>query len=186
VPPASSRFLAAAAALVVIVLGATASAGTMPTGTAASKCLSRGGLPDRHCTPGVNDPRVTKANLKRTACNTHYRRVNGKWVSWSKAQRPDSSYTDRLKVQGIADYGYADKKQADYEEDHVLPISIGGSPTSPKNLWPEAYAGSWGSKKKDDLEYQLYKRVCAGKYKLSTAQNDLSRNWKDAYKRLGL
>ena len=51
--------------------------------------------------------------------------------------RPPTSYTNKLKVQGIADYGFKDKTLGHYEEDHLIPLAVGGSPRSPKNLWPE-------------------------------------------------
>jgi hypothetical protein len=32
----------------------------------------------------------------------------------------------------------------DFEEDHFIPLAVGGSPRSPKNLWPEPYEGKFG------------------------------------------
>jgi hypothetical protein len=140
----------------------------------AASCVSRGGLPDRRCTPGVLDRRVTQQNLERTICKPGY----------SQTVRPPTSYTSPLKVEGIREYGFADRRLSDYEEDHLISISLGGSPTSPKNLWPEPHAGRWGSPAKDKLEFRLYRRVCAGTYRLAAAQHDLSGNWVTAYKRL--
>lgn len=149
-------------------------AGTQESGAGASTCVSRGGLPDARCTPGAIDPRVTQRNTTRTICHPGY----------SRTVRPPTGYTNRLKVQGIAAYGFRDTRLSDYEEDHLVAISLGGSPTSAKNLWPEARAGKWGSLAKDRLEFLLYRRVCAGTYPLARAQRDLARNWVAAFKRL--
>jgi hypothetical protein len=166
------RAVAATLALVAFTAGYVAGTHGQPAG--ASTCISRGGLPDRHCTPGALDRGVTQRNIKRTICNPGY----------SQTVRPPTSYTNRLKVAGIGEYGFRDTDLSDYEEDHLIAISLGGSPTSPKNLWPEPHAGRWGSPAKDKLEYLLYRRVCAGSYRLAGARRDLARNWIAAYRRL--
>ena len=166
------RAVAATLAIVAFTAGYAAGAHDPPAG--ASTCISRGGLPDRHCTPGALDRRVTQRNMARTICHPGY----------SQTVRPPTSYTNRLKVEGIGEYGFADSNLSDYEEDHLIAISLGGSPTSPRNLWPEPHAGRWGSLTKDKLEWLLYRRVCAGTYRLGAARRDLSGNWVAAYKRL--
>jgi hypothetical protein len=80
-------------------------------------------------------------------------------------------------------YGYRDKNKSHYEEDHLIPLSIGGSPQSAKNLWPERYKGKWGAKVKDKLEVFLYTRVCDHKISLRTAQRALTKGWVASYKR---
>ncbi|MGF1427036.1 hypothetical protein [Kitasatospora sp. LaBMicrA B282] len=65
-------------------------------------------LPDPNCTPGALNPDVTQDTIDSTIC------VSG----WTSTIRPSTSYTNRLKAQGIADYGYADTNMSDYEEDH--------------------------------------------------------------------
>lgn len=168
---ASMKIVAATLVICAIGAGYVAFSSDPPAG--ASSCVSRGGLPDHRCTPGVLDRRVTQQNIKRTICKPGY----------SRTVRPPTSYTNPLKVQGIGEYGFADRRLSDYEEDHLISISLGGSPRSPRNLWPEPHAGKWGSLAKDKLEFQLYRRVCAGTYRLSAARQDLSHNWVAAYKR---
>ena len=133
------------------------------------------GLPDLLCTPGAFNPAVKQSTIRTTIC------VSG----WTATVRPPTSYTNRLKVQGIRDYGYADKRLSSYEEDHLVPLAVGGSPRSPKNLWPERYAGKWGARVKDKLERFLQRRVCDGTIRLSTARRAF-RDWKFAFKRYGL
>ena len=100
--------------------------------------------------------------------------------------RPPTSYTNRLKAEGIRKYGFSDSNLSDYEEDHLIAISLGGSPASPANLWPEPRSGRWDSSAKDKLEYFLYRRVCGGTYRLARARRDLSHDWVAAYRRLRL
>jgi hypothetical protein len=56
---------------------------------------------------------------------------------------------------------------SDYEEDHLIPLELGGAPKNPENLWPEPHAQS---KKSDPLETQLKRKVCKGLMKLAKAR----------------
>ncbi len=140
-----------------------------PTATAADtgKCHSVNGLPDPICTPGVADPRVTQDDIETTICVSGY----------TTKVRPSSRYTDALKQQQIVAYGYTDTKLADYEEDHLIPLEIGGSPTDPKNLWPEPLSGLYAATKKDGVENSLHTKVCAGLMTLAAAQAAIAKNW---------
>ena len=51
--------------------------------------------------------------------------------------RPPTSFIEPLKVSGIIAYGYTDASVANYEEDHLIPLELGGDGWSPSNLWPE-------------------------------------------------
>jgi len=114
------------------------------------------GLPDRRCTPGAAYPKVTQRNIGRTICRS----------GWTSTVRPPGSYTEKLERQPIAEYGYRDKKLADYEEDHLIPLEIGGSPRPVNNLWPEYDAGKIPNPK-DEVEDALHRAVCDGKDKLA-------------------
>ena len=85
--------------------------------------------PEVQLTPGVTNPNVTQANIQETICKS----------GWTATVRPPASYTNNLKKEGITQYGYDDSKLADYEEDHFIPLEIGGNPKDPGNLWPEPY-----------------------------------------------
>jgi hypothetical protein len=136
---------------------------------ASSRCHSANGKADSICTPGAINPKVTQANIHSTICVSGY----------TTKIRPSTSYTNKLKKQQINDYGYSDTKLADYEEDHLIPLEIGGNPTDPKNLWPEPHvvAGNKGSFTKDKLENTLHASVCKGKMTLQDAQNIILANW---------
>jgi hypothetical protein len=172
--PAIPRVLAAVVAAVVIAFGAASSAGKTPPGTTASKCVSHAGLPDLHCTPGALNENVTQKNIRKNICV----------ANWTDTVRPPTSYTNKLKVQGIADYGFKDKTLGHYEEDHLIPLAVGGSPRSSQNLWPEKYAGRWGARVKDKLERFAHDRVCDGTMRLAKARK-LFQDWKAAFKRYG-
>jgi hypothetical protein len=118
-------------------------------------------LPLASVTPGAVNPSVTQANIHSTICVSGY----------TATIRPSSSYTTNLKKQQLAGpYAfYHDDKTADFEEDHLISLEIGGSPTSPKNLWPEPYAGQTGARVKDQVENKLHDLVCQGKISLSAA-----------------
>jgi hypothetical protein len=132
-------------------------------------------LPDRRLTPGAIYPRVSQSDIHSTICVSGY----------TATERPASSYTTSLKVRQLA-AGYAfhgDQRTADYEEDHLISLELGGSPTSPKNLWPEPYAAHEGARVKDRIENKLHELVCDGALALRAAQHAIATNWWSAYQR---
>ena len=124
------------------------------------------GLPDRACTPGAIDPRVTQDNIGETICVSGY----------TTTVRPPTSYTTPLKVKQMAAYGWTGTT-SDYEEDHLIPLEVGGNPTDPNNLWPEPYAEPNGARDKDKVENLLHSRVCSGQMTLADAQQLVASNW---------
>ena len=135
------------------------------------------GEPDPNLTPGALNPAVTQATVNTTIC------VSG----WTATIRPSSSYTGRLKIQQIAEYGYADTSTSAYEEDHLISLELGGAPTDPRNLWPEPYTISLadgrptGAHTKDGLETRLKNQVCSGAITLAAAQAEIGIHWVHAY-----
>jgi hypothetical protein len=52
-----------------------------------------------------------------------------------------------------------------YEEDHLIPLEIGGDPTDPRNLWPEPcntqVGGTvMGARQKDVVEGFVHDEIC--------------------------
>jgi hypothetical protein len=149
-------------------------ASTNPTATAAGR-LS--GEPRPALTPGAYNPAVTQATIGRTIC------VSG----WTATIRPSSSYTTGLKIQQIVQYGYVDTSTASYEEDHLIPLELGGAPSDLRNLWPEPYVATLpdgrnvGARVKDSFETSLKRAVCAGQITLAAARSRIGVHWVHAY-----
>ncbi|MEV7355384.1 hypothetical protein [Kitasatospora sp. NPDC091276] len=133
-------------------------------------------LPDPSCTPGAYNPDVTQATIGQTIC------VSG----WTSTVRPPTSYTNALKAQQIAQYGYADTNLSDYEEDHFVPLELGGAPRDPRNLWPEPRYGDQTATGKDGVETKLKNAVCKGKVGLDDARSAIVTDWTTALSSLGL
>ncbi len=100
---------------------------------------------------------VTPATLSTTICVSGY----------TATIRPPVSFTDRLKVHQIATYRYADTSVANYEEDHVISLELGGAPAASANLFPEPHIVSTVD---DTMENNLHDQVCRGQLRLADAQ----------------
>jgi hypothetical protein len=137
----------------------------------SSAALTR--LPNHTRTPGVTNPDVTQDSIHQTIC------VSG----WTATIRPPSSYTTKLKTQQIKEYHYQEKRPAEYEEDHLISLQLGGHPTDPKNLWPQPYRIKCGARIKDALETKLKRMVCDGQLTLAEAQKAIATNWIAGYKK---
>jgi hypothetical protein len=169
------KIITVVALMTVPLLGQAVFVAPVGAATISAKCHSARGLPDRHCTPGLTDSKVTQRNIGKTICRS----------GWTRAVRPPESYTERLKREQIIEYGYRDKRLHDYEEDHLIPLELGGSPRSVKNLWPE-YDGGHIPNPKDEVENALRRAVCDGQVRLAPAQRAIARDWKTAEHVLGL
>ena len=88
-----------------------------------------------------------------------------------------------VKRQVYASYGIQTWGKGEYEVDHLIPLSLGGS-NSTKNLWPESYLTEpWNAHTKDQLEYKLLQLVRSGQVDLHTAQQEIAADWIAAYKK---
>jgi hypothetical protein len=91
--------------------------------------------------------------------------------------RPPTSYTNPLKVQSIKAYGYNDTSLSSYEEDHLIPLEVGGSPRNVSNLWAQPHYGTYTSLQKDGFENYLHRQVCSGAIQLAEAQSEIAKDW---------
>lgn len=73
-------------------------------------------------------------------------------------------------------------RTSDYEVDHRISLSVGGS-NDVQNLKLQSYLGSCNAYDKDKLEMKVRTLVCKGKMPLSEAQNILYNNWEIGYKK---
>jgi hypothetical protein len=145
------------------------------SGVLMSQGHAQDALPNPATTPGAINPAVTQQSIKDTIC------VQG----WTRTVRPPESFTEPLKRQQIADFGYRNQHLRNYEEDHLIPLELGGAPADPRNLWPEPHyaPGYWGSFAKDRLEYKLNQLVCDGTLPLDEARKAIATDWTAAYRR---
>lgn len=114
---------------------------------------------------GMLNPAVTQKNIATTICK------NG----WTETIRPPQAYTEKLKRQQMKALGYTGL--AKYEEDHFIPLEIGGHPTNPINLWPEPWTGKCSAHIKDLAENAGNNAVCKGKITLAQARRTIYANW---------
>ena len=134
----------------------TTSSTTETSTTTATVPVQQFVLPDPDITPGALNRTVRQSTIEKTICKS----------GWTKTIRPPVSYTNALKIQQMPLY-LEGGSPSDYEEDHFIPLELGGAPRNPKNLWPEPHAQS---KLSDPLENQLKRRVCNGLMSLKRAR----------------
>ncbi|MFF2808267.1 hypothetical protein ACFVT2_14065 [Streptomyces sp. NPDC058000] len=167
------RFASATTALALASAGLLLTTGSAHAATCSQSRLP---LPDQVCTPGAFNPDVTQSTIDSTIC------VPG----WTKTVRPPVSYTTPLKIKQIGQYGYSDTNTADYEEDHLVPLELGGAPRDPKNLWPEPRYGDQPAASKDSVENKLKTAVCNGDVALDDARNAIATDWTTALSKVGI
>lgn len=119
---------------------------------------------------GSIDARITQGNIGRTICRPGY----------SRSMRPSYGVTGPLKRR-MMQAQYPDGRLADYELDHLIPISLGGAPFDAGNLWLQPRRGQANADDKNALAFVLWRLVCEHRLPLATAQRAISRDWLAAY-----
>jgi hypothetical protein len=113
------------------------------------------------------NPAVTPETIQSTIC------VKG----WTASIRPPVSYTNRIKKQRLHEMGLPLELIGDFQLDHKLPLSLGGSPDDPRNLILQDQDEAEG---KDAVERCLPAAVCSGLISLTDAQQAIWRDWRSA------
>jgi len=126
-------------------------------------------LPPRE-TPGATDPAITQDNIDETICRPGY----------ARSARPAYAITGPLKRR-LMDAQHPGEAMADYELDHLIPISIGGAPLDRRDLWLQPRSGQANASDKNVLAYVLWRLVCTHQVPLATAQRAMSHDWTRAY-----
>lgn len=145
-------------------------AASWPVPVSNRGCVEHDGLPDARCTPGAIRADVTLASI----CSRGY----------SSRVRPPESYTEPLKFAQMRAYNLPGSPR-NYEEDHLVPLSIGGAPRNPANLWPEPRYGPNNAGEKDQLETWAARMACAGRIGLARLQRAMARDWTALYRAAG-
>jgi hypothetical protein len=173
------RRLRRRAVLAVVLLVALVSLAHMATdplppvanqGGGLAGCREHGGLPDARCTPGAIRAGVSLSAICR--------------AGYSRSVRPPESYTEPLKLRQMRAYGLSGRPSA-YEEDHLVPLSIGGAPTDPANLWPQPRRGPRNAGEKDRLESWAVRMACAWRISLTALQRGMADDWTVLYRSAG-
>jgi hypothetical protein len=152
----------------------------LPTGVATST-PNPSPSPVLAAAPATNDPctigtqiycvinsQVVQGNIASTICTP----------GWTKGIRPDVQYTNGLKLKQLAQFapfhaGDPEWTVGGVEEDHRLPLELGGAPQDEHNLSPEVHRDST---LKDRDENAFKSRVCSGE-PLRQAQAEFVRKW---------
>jgi len=130
-------------------------------------------------TPGEISPEVTQANIRKTICVKPADMPAGQ-KDYIEAARPPASWTTKLKIEQMALLGLSGVPH-DYEEDHRVPIEVGGAPHDERNLWPQIWPEAH---LKDRLENAVHKDVCDGTLTLKAGQAIFLGNfWKEYHAR---
>jgi hypothetical protein len=95
-------------------------------------------------------------------------------AGYTKTIRPPVGYTDALKRQQLAEFGYADRNPADFEEDHLIPLGLSGAPKDERNLWPQPWPEA---RVKDREEDALHVAVCEHRMSLADAEQKILGDW---------
>jgi hypothetical protein len=115
--------------------------------------------------PGAYNPDVTPATISTTICVSGY----------SSKIRPPTSYTNPLKYTLLAQ-GHLPGKVSDYQLDHMISLSVGGSPRDLRNLWMEPITQAH---RDDALEARWHHRICGGGWGLRYTQRVEARYKRD-------
>jgi hypothetical protein len=111
---------------------------------------------------GALNPAVTQSTIYSTIC------VPG----WTATIRPSADVTEQLKKQQLAASSAADKDPSHYEEDHIIPLELGGAPSDPANLRPVPLSQAQTD---DQLENSLHRAVCDDRVTLTAAQSQIEQ-----------
>ena len=113
------------------------------------------------------NPDVRQETIQRTIC------VKG----WTAQIRPPVSYTNHIKKLRLRQQGLPLELIRNFQLDHRLPLSLGGSPGDPRNLLLQDLDDA---EEKDIVERCLPAAVCAGALSLVEAQQAIWRDWRSA------
>lgn len=147
---------------------------TLPASTTTTSAVTTEGVTTTPATTGppparpaadpvpvdMLNPAVTQATISTTICVAGY----------TATIRPPTSVTNRIKIHQIGAYGYGNVTPGSFEEDHVIPLEVGGAAAAPANLYPEPLATAGQD---DALENSLHRQVCSGAVTLAAAQAQL-------------
>jgi hypothetical protein len=87
--------------------------------------------------------------------------------------RPGERHAERIKL-ALLDRYQATEPSASYVLDDLVAIEDGGSPTDPRNMWPQPIAQA---QQKTAIDEYLHREICAGKLTVGQAARVLEGDW---------
>ncbi len=97
------------------------------------------------------------------------------------AEKDRAGVTMAMEQKVFARYHLPWEWRARYKIDHLIPRELGGADTI-DNLWPQKINGRpYGADRKELLTEALVEKVRAGKMNLAQAQEEIRRDWIDAF-----
>jgi hypothetical protein len=113
------------------------------------------------------NPAVSQETIGQTICRT----------GWTRAIRPPHDRMRRVKRRRLAEIGAPASHGHRYQLDHLIPLTLGGAPSDPRNLALQPLAEA---RHKDAIESCLASAVCQGHTTLADAQRAIWTNWRAA------
>jgi hypothetical protein len=99
----------------------------------------------------------------------------------ARSDKERSGVTLKMEQKVFARYHLPWSRRAEFKIDHLIPTELGGADTV-DNLWPQSVrARPYGADRKQLLVEVLLEKVRAGKMTLAQAQEQISRDWIDAF-----
>ena len=97
------------------------------------------------------------------------------------ADKDRGGVTLAMEQKVFARYRLPWSRRAEFKMDHLIPLKLGGADAI-ENLWPQSVrAKPYGADRKEQLTEVLIERVKAGRITLAQAQEQISRDWIDAF-----
>lgn len=140
--------------------------------TTRTSIYAAGDVPDPEKIPGATDPAVSQANIGETICRPGY----------PQGRAQDTTALATLARRQLA-VDHPGEDLAAFQLDPLIPVSLGGDPQNPRNLWLQRVKGAAGAARKDTLQQLLHGMVCAREMPLAEAQSAVAKDWPGAWKR---
>ena len=99
----------------------------------------------------------------------------------AKRDKDRGGVTLAMEKKVFARYRLPWSRRAEFKIDHLIPVELGGADTV-DNLWPQSLrAKPYGADRKELLTEMLLARIRAGQMTIAQAQEQISRDWIDAF-----
>ena len=99
----------------------------------------------------------------------------------ARTDKERSGVTVKMEQKVFARYRLPWARRAEFKIDHLIPRELGGADTI-DNLWPQSVrARPYGADRKELLVEVLLENIRTGKMTLAQAQEEISRDWIDAF-----